>query len=37
MIKQVIHDPIFLAWKSERAAQEYLQVAQNLLCKTELK
>lgn len=31
MIKQVIHDPIFLAGKSERATKENLQIAQDLL------
>lgn len=31
MIKQVIHDPIFLAGKSEMATKEDLQVAQDLL------
>ena len=31
MIKQVIHDPIFLAGKSELATKEDLQVAKDLL------
>ena len=31
MIKEVIHDPIFLAGKSETATKEDLQVAQDLL------
>ena len=31
MIKEVIHDPIFLAGKSEMATKEDLQVAQDLL------
>ena len=31
MIKQVIHDPIFLGVKSETATKEDLQVAQDLL------
>lgn len=31
MIKQVIHDPIFLAGKSEMATEEDLRVAQDLL------
>ena len=31
MIKQIIHDPIFLAGKSELATKEDLQVAQDLL------
>ena len=31
MIKDVIHDPIFLARKSEQATKEDLQVAQDLL------
>ena len=31
MIKEVIHDPIFLAGKSESATKEDLQVAQDLL------
>lgn len=31
MIKEVIHDPIFLAIKSEKATIEDLQVAQDLL------
>lgn len=31
MIKEVIHDPIFLAGKSELATNEDLQVAQDLL------
>ena len=31
MIKQLMHDPIFLARKSELATKEDLQVAQNLL------
>lgn len=31
MVKDVIHDPIFLARKSERATKEDLQVAQDLL------
>lgn len=31
MIKELIHDPIFLAGKSETATKEDLQVAQNLL------
>ena len=31
MIKEVMHDPIFLAGKSEKATKEDLQVAQDLL------
>ena len=31
MIKEVIHDPIFLGLKSEVATKEDLQVAQDLL------
>ena len=31
MIKEIVHDPIFLAGKSEIAAKEDLQVAQDLL------
>ena len=31
MIKELMHDPIFLAWKSEVATKEDLQVAQDLL------
>lgn len=31
MVKEVIHDPIFLSVKSERAKKEDLQVAQDLL------
>ncbi len=31
MIKQLIHDPIFLAGKSETAAKEDLHIAQDLL------
>lgn len=31
MIKELIHDPIFFAGKSETATKEDLQVAQNLL------
>ena len=31
MIKKVIHDPILLAMKSEKATIEDLQVAQDLL------
>ena len=31
MVKEVIHDPIFLAMKSETATMEDLQVAQDLL------
>ena len=31
MIKEVIHDPLFLSGKSERATKEDLQVAQDLL------
>ena len=31
MIKEVVHDPIFLAGKSEPATKEDLQVAQDLL------
>lgn len=31
MIKEIIHDPIFLAGKSEKATKEDLQVAQDLL------
>ncbi len=31
MIKQVIHDPIFLGVKSEMATKNDLQVAQDLL------
>ena len=31
MIKEIIHDPIFLAGKSEMATKEDLQVAQDLL------
>ena len=31
MIKEIIHDPLFLAMKSERATKEDLPVAQDLL------
>ena len=31
MIKELVHDPIFLAGKSEAATKEDLQVAQYLL------
>ena len=31
MIKELVHDPIFLAGKSEIATKEYLPVAQDLL------
>ena len=31
MVKELMHDPIFLAWKSEIATKEDLQVAQDLL------
>ena len=31
MIKEVIHDPIFLGLKSEIATKEDLQVAQDLI------
>ena len=31
MVKELMHDPIFLAMKSERATMEDLQVAQDLL------
>ena len=31
MIKELVHDPIFLAGKSEVATREDLQVAQDLL------
>ena len=31
MIKEIVHDPIFLAGKSEIATKEDLQVAQDLL------
>jgi peptide deformylase len=31
MIKELVHDPIFLASKSEVATKEDLQVAQDLL------
>lgn len=31
MIKEVVHDPLFLSGKSEMAAKEDLQVAQDLL------
>ena len=31
MVKEVVHDPIFLAQKSERATKADLQVAQDLL------
>ena len=31
MIKEIVHDPIFLAGKSEMATKEDLQVAQDLL------
>ena len=31
MVKEVVHDPIFLAMKSEAATMEDLQVAQDLL------
>ena len=31
MIKEVMHDPIFLAGRSEMAIKEGLQVAQDLL------
>jgi peptide deformylase len=30
MIKEIVHDPIFLAGKSELATKEDLQVAQDL-------
>ena len=32
MIKELMHDPIFLAGKSEVDTKEDLQVAQDLLC-----
>ena len=32
MIKNLVHDPIFLAGKSEAVTKEDLQVAQDLLC-----
>jgi peptide deformylase len=31
MVKEIVHDPIFLGLKSENAAQEDLQTAQDLL------
>ena len=31
MVKEVIHDPIFLGVKSEKATKEDLQIAQDLL------
>ena len=31
MVKEVVHDPIFLALKSEKATKEDLQIAQDLL------
>ena len=31
MVRELIHDPIFLAWKSEIAAKEDLPIAQDLL------
>ena len=31
MVRELMHDPIFLAGKSEIAAKEYLQVAEDLL------
>lgn len=31
MIKNLVHDPIFLAGKSEVATKEYLQIAQDLI------
>lgn len=31
MVKELIHDPIFLAGKSEVATKEYLQIAQDLI------
>lgn len=31
MIKNLVHDPIFLAGKSEAATKEDLQIAQNLI------
>ena len=31
MVKELIHDPIFLAGKSEKATKEDLQIAQDLL------
>jgi peptide deformylase len=31
MIKELVHDPIFLAGKSETATKEDLQVAQDLI------
>ena len=31
MVKEVMHDPIFLGMKSKRATKEDLQVAQDLL------
>lgn len=31
MVRELIHDPIFLAWKSEIAAKDDLPVAQDLL------
>ena len=31
MIKELVHDPIFLAWKSDVSTKEDLQVAQDLL------
>lgn len=34
MIKELMHDPIFLAGKSEAATKEDLQVAQDLLDST---
>lgn len=31
MVKEVIHDPIFLGVKSEKATKEDLQIAQDLI------
>ena len=31
MVRELIHDPIFLAWKSEIAAKDDLPIAQDLL------
>ena len=31
MIRELMHDPIFLAWRSEVATKEDLRIAQDLL------
>ena len=31
MVREVIHDPLFLSGKSEKATKEDLQIAQDLL------